>query len=402
MNRRLLSGWIMIGLSLGARAETVTNNFDMQSNLVINVGYVPAGDSGFSFTNEAIRGIAVSVGQLSGVDPETGNLITNTANLLPLKAQSLDVAGLITGDGSGLTNLQVEGRVSQVESQISGIGDQLSVTSNQVFDVESQISNLESQTNSWNSAVSDLGLLTSDLQTHYLKNSDDTLTGNLTVEGNLEAGTVRANTYRLPQTFVGAYNSLDRGELTAPAFAGWSDVFQGSTFDTVEYWDDAWMTWTTDANGVTAANFARLFDGDETVGIKPELSRYKWRVTFTIPGFSTWYRRRIFGRRAQQHDRQSWPTQADGQAILRPALGTWVDQCLSTRCNQPIPMGFFSKLAFARQSRQCWPGQTSFQFLSGWSGPPLTHTAIYHFLFFWKKYKIIGKIRGPKFDKVKR
>jgi len=201
------------------------------------------------------------------VDPETGNLITNASNLLPLKAQSLDVVGLITGDGSGLTNL--------VDAMSS-----------------SRLDELETRSNAWNSAVSDLGLLTSDLETHYVQKAGDTLSGNLTVQGNLNAGALRANTYKLPQTFVGGYDSLKKGELTAPSFAGWSNVFQGSAVDVVEYWDGTgWQSWTTDPNGVTTAHFAKLFDGDVTDGIKPDSSRYKWRVTFTQPASpsSVWF-----------------------------------------------------------------------------------------------------------------
>jgi len=54
MNRILMSGWIVVVLSLVANAEIVTNSLNMQSNLVINLGYVNAGDQGQSFTNPAI------------------------------------------------------------------------------------------------------------------------------------------------------------------------------------------------------------------------------------------------------------------------------------------------------------------------------------------------------------
>jgi hypothetical protein len=74
-------------------------------------------------TNANVRGLGVSLGQLSGIDPETGEAITDSANLLPLNARSLRVTGssrlegaldmnggaisnaVIYGNGAGLTNL---------------------------------------------------------------------------------------------------------------------------------------------------------------------------------------------------------------------------------------------------------------------------------------------------------
>jgi len=124
MNKKIISGWVMVVFSLGVTAETVTNNLDMQSNLVFNLGYVNAGDSGLSFTNEAIRGIVVSAGQLSGVDPETGTPIADSTNLLPLKVHSIEVVdGTITGDGAGLANVPASGLSGSISaSQLPGSG----------------------------------------------------------------------------------------------------------------------------------------------------------------------------------------------------------------------------------------------------------------------------------------
>lgn len=104
----------VIGLSGFAGAESVTNNLNLNQGIVYNHGIVNPGDLGLNFTNEGVRDVTVSGGQLSGVDPETGAVITNAANLLPLKAQSLEtsgdilVGGTLSGNASGLSNLNVE------------------------------------------------------------------------------------------------------------------------------------------------------------------------------------------------------------------------------------------------------------------------------------------------------
>lgn len=95
-------------------AESITNNLNLQTNLVVNSGNVPAGDMGLTFTNSAVRGILISAGQLSGIDPETGAVITNSANLLSLKAASLTTVsnivagGEFVGNGFSLTNLNAD------------------------------------------------------------------------------------------------------------------------------------------------------------------------------------------------------------------------------------------------------------------------------------------------------
>jgi hypothetical protein len=106
------AGLLFTGVS-AAWAETVTNNLDVQGGFIYNHGAVNPGDIGMTFTNAGIRDITISAGQLSGVDPVTGEIITNSANLLSLKAESLTATGDIVaggsfvGDGSGLTNLNI-------------------------------------------------------------------------------------------------------------------------------------------------------------------------------------------------------------------------------------------------------------------------------------------------------
>jgi hypothetical protein len=104
---------VVIALAVWVNAESVTNNLDVQGGFIYNHGAINPGDVGMTFTNAGVRDITISAGQLSGVDPETGLAITNSANLLSLKAESLETTGNITaggefvGDGSGLTNLTV-------------------------------------------------------------------------------------------------------------------------------------------------------------------------------------------------------------------------------------------------------------------------------------------------------
>jgi len=103
-----------IGWAGFVAAESVTNNLNVQGGFIYNHGAVNPGDIGMTFTNAGIRDITISAGQLSGVSPETGEVITNAANLLSLKAESLTTVSNVTaggqfvGDGSGLTNLNVE------------------------------------------------------------------------------------------------------------------------------------------------------------------------------------------------------------------------------------------------------------------------------------------------------
>lgn len=132
MKKVLISGLIMV-LAVAVNAETVTNNLDVQGGFIYNHGAINPDDYGLTFTNAGIRDVTISAGQLSGVDPESGEVITNAANLLPIRAQSLEssadihaasnivAGGTFVGDGSGLTNLSVEVFSGTIQaSQIEG------------------------------------------------------------------------------------------------------------------------------------------------------------------------------------------------------------------------------------------------------------------------------------------
>ncbi len=115
-----------------ASTNAATKTIDVRGGFIYNHGAVNPDDVGLTFTNAGIRDITISAGQLSGVDPETGVVITNSANLLPLKAQSLETTGDVTaggsfvGDGSGLTDLSVTNLVGDIDqSQVNGLTNAL-------------------------------------------------------------------------------------------------------------------------------------------------------------------------------------------------------------------------------------------------------------------------------------
>ena len=95
----------------GSGTNGALKTADVRGGFIYNHGVINPDVVGMTFTNVGIRDVTVSAGQLSGVDPETGAVITNSANLLSLKAQSLETTGDMTaggqfvGNGFGLTNL---------------------------------------------------------------------------------------------------------------------------------------------------------------------------------------------------------------------------------------------------------------------------------------------------------
>lgn len=84
---------------------------DAGGGFVFNHGAVFPAISGLTFTNQGVRDLTISVGQLSGVCPETGEVIADPFNLLPLRVQSIESAGDVVaggtlyGDASGLWSI---------------------------------------------------------------------------------------------------------------------------------------------------------------------------------------------------------------------------------------------------------------------------------------------------------
>jgi len=125
---------VLLGVAVGFAgfviAESVTNNLDVQGGFIYNHGVINPGDVGMTFTSAGIRDVTVSAGQLSGVDPETGIVITNSENLLSLKAKSLMAVSNVTaggrfiGDGAGISNLNFQlfnGSVQAAQLPTSGV-----------------------------------------------------------------------------------------------------------------------------------------------------------------------------------------------------------------------------------------------------------------------------------------
>jgi hypothetical protein len=92
------------------RSFAAPKGINLNGSYLYNLGFLELSKTEWDFTDRPVSGCAIGVGQLCGVDPETGNMITNAVDLLPLMARSLDVAGGVNasyfvGDASGLTNL---------------------------------------------------------------------------------------------------------------------------------------------------------------------------------------------------------------------------------------------------------------------------------------------------------
>lgn len=200
MNRKQIIPGAVLCLTMAAGAESVTNNLDMQSNLITAYGMVNPSQVSLSFTNYGIRDILVSAGQLCGVDPENGEPITNTVDLLPLKAASLaargDVSaeGVFFGNGSGISNLNMSLAIPAGSigiSQLSSSIPAVSITTNQIA--------------SWDNTH---------IRTEFLH----VLSNMLVVSSNFSVqGTISGDGYHLNGTTAGgngAFQFNDDGELT--------------------------------------------------------------------------------------------------------------------------------------------------------------------------------------------
>ncbi|WP_372846792.1 hypothetical protein [Pontiella sp.] len=94
----------------GDKPQIEDDGIDMQGLPVYNHGFLDVASSGNDFTSTNMASRLVSVGQLVGINPETGQMVTNAVNLVPIMIRSAHVAGEVnagtfTGDGSGLSNL---------------------------------------------------------------------------------------------------------------------------------------------------------------------------------------------------------------------------------------------------------------------------------------------------------
>lgn len=128
----LLSGFTFAAAGGNGNGQAVGNphlpvdgsvGVDMGGNFVYNLGFIDlsSATNGLAdeFLDEQISQLALSVGQLVGMNPLNGQPITNAVNLLPIMVRSVCVAGEVNaeqfiGDGSLLTDLsagQIVGRI---------------------------------------------------------------------------------------------------------------------------------------------------------------------------------------------------------------------------------------------------------------------------------------------------
>jgi hypothetical protein len=121
---RLLASFFLLlsTTSDAAKPTPAGDSVDLGGGFIENMGFIPAGDEGVEFTDKTIRHMSVSIGQLGGVNPETGEII-NDENLLSLVAWELDITGsaffntnifiagdtviegILYGSGAGLSNI---------------------------------------------------------------------------------------------------------------------------------------------------------------------------------------------------------------------------------------------------------------------------------------------------------
>ncbi|MFZ9012358.1 MAG: hypothetical protein ACO20W_10760, partial [Anaerohalosphaeraceae bacterium] len=104
----LLSSTLLLNSTSNAAkpgSDPEGDSVDLGCGYVENMGLVSAGDQGTVFTNEAYRHLGVSIGQLGGVNPETGFPITSKSNLLPLVIHELETIGVALFR----TNIWIEG-----------------------------------------------------------------------------------------------------------------------------------------------------------------------------------------------------------------------------------------------------------------------------------------------------
>ncbi len=114
---------LLLGLAGNAQAQ---GDGDPCENLGL-IEIQPGGD----FGDAEHRARAVSAGQLIGIDPDDGSMITNTVYLLPLMSRSLYAAGVVdagyfVGDGSQLENLPaqaLQGSISPAALPAAGTWD---------------------------------------------------------------------------------------------------------------------------------------------------------------------------------------------------------------------------------------------------------------------------------------
>ncbi len=113
------------------KPKIMDDGINMNTNLVYNMAYLDMAASSNDFRDAEVAHNAISVGQLVGINPQNGQMLTNAVNLLPIMVRSAYVAGTVDaggfiGDGSGLANLNagaVFGYLPIASMPTSGVWD---------------------------------------------------------------------------------------------------------------------------------------------------------------------------------------------------------------------------------------------------------------------------------------
>jgi len=87
----IAAGCFVVFAGITVLGQTVfTSGIDVDGNYVLGNGFIPLGAGIDGQTNDVVRDIAPSIGQLAGIDPDTGGALTN-GNLLTIKPKVLDL-----------------------------------------------------------------------------------------------------------------------------------------------------------------------------------------------------------------------------------------------------------------------------------------------------------------------
>ena len=109
MKKWMILAWVAAAMPLHAQLHA-PDGVDVGGNYVYHVGFIDLAALTNDVADVDLAHMVVTLGQLCGVNPDTGELITEPINLLPVMLRSAYVdgevdAGLFTGDAAGLTNI---------------------------------------------------------------------------------------------------------------------------------------------------------------------------------------------------------------------------------------------------------------------------------------------------------
>jgi hypothetical protein len=108
MRKFAYSGLVFSLCLATATAQTIfMDGISVSNDYIRNIGLVDMAGWNTDYTG-AVRHLGVSLGQLSGIEPQTGAVITNSQNLIPLTVRSLTARTAINGNGVGITNVNAE------------------------------------------------------------------------------------------------------------------------------------------------------------------------------------------------------------------------------------------------------------------------------------------------------